>query len=731
MRVKVMSRAAAWAVAWAVAVVAVGAEAGGPAIGEGGAGAVLLRSGFEEGLAGWTQEGQAGFAADAGQHHGGKRAARITIAPGVKTQYQQLQHQVKGLAPRDRVTATVWVRTKGVSDGDGAYMVLEFLGAGGGRVDIAHSSVSRNSGKDGWDQLTAEAAVPQNAASTRLVLVLNSHGTAWFDDAEVMVVKVVNWPDLAGAQREVVIRTGQVVQRKFGGVGFDVFDHVHDASQQVRDEVLDKRWRELNPSFARVYQDCNWSPKMLDTVAARLSRMQETGAEIYVTTWNASKVSGDIALAAYARKIVDSLEYLRTKGLTNIRDYCMANELCLYPGEYAALKNDLPRFKAYHQAIFDELKARKLDIRLLATDAQTISLWSTVEWATRNMDEITGIYGGHHYIGEYTPDDEQFYPWFLSKMQWGAGMAKSRNKDFILGEFGCKQVAPGTKVGSKAMDSCAYFGTPQEPLMAIQLAEAAIAAINGGIYAMAYWTFADFPDSFSETGGVPPGYTYANKWGVFKWSGSDNSTRDHYYAYGLLSKFMRGPATVYQVSVNDPRLRVAAIQHQGAKTWSIAVVNRNSRAVPVTVTVDGTSPSASFRKYVYDPKNIPFHPFGDLQAPVGNVAMKDGRLSDTVGPLTLSVYTTAYDDDPPGPVRGLKAEAGADGKRRLAWQAIEDKDLCYYRVYRGERADFAADAGSQIGSTLATQFTDGQAEAGRRYHYKVLAVDMSGNASGP
>ena len=719
------------AILWILATVAFADELARPATGAIGAGPVLLRSGFEEGLAGWVHEGQAEFAADKDQHHGGEQSARITIAPATKTQYQQLQHEVKGLAPRDRVTASGWVRTRGVSDGNGAYMALEFLGANGQRVDIAHSKVSRNSGKDGWDRLTLEAVVPQAAASARLLLVLHAHGTAWFDDAEViMAEKLVDWPDLAGAQREVLIRTGQVVQPKFGGVGFDVFDHVHDASQQHLDEVHDKRWRELNPSFARLYHDCNWDRRMLDRVAARMSRLQRTGTEVYLTTWNPSDARTADDLAAYARKAVDSLEYLvRTKGLTNIKYYCMTNELSL--NEWGALKDDLPRFKAYHQALFDELKARKLDIRLLATDASPISLWDTIDWATRNMDQITGVYGGHHYIQEYALDDERFYPWFLSKMQWGAGLARSRGKDFILGEFGGKQVEPERTVKGKKMDACIYWDTPQEPLVSIQLAEAAIAAINSGIYAMGYWTYADFPDNFGPAGGVPPSNIYANKWGVFKWSGNDDSTRAHYYAYGLLTKFLRGPATVYQVSVNDPRLRVAAIQHHGAKTWSLAMVNRNGRAVPVAVAVEGTPPSASFRKYVYDPNDIPFNPFGDLQAPAGKVAMKDGRLTDTVGPLTLTVYTTVCDDDPPTPVQGLKVEQAADGKCHLTWQASNDPDFCYYRVFRSDRTDFVPDVKTQIGSTIVTKFTDAKVEAGKEYHYRVLAVDTSGNASRP
>jgi hypothetical protein len=347
------------------------------------------------------------------------------------------------------------------------------------------------------------------------------------------------------------------------------------------------------------------------------------------------------------------------------------------------------------------------------------------------MDPITGIYGGHTYISEYAPDDERFYPWFLSKMQWGAGMARSRNKEFILGEFGCKQVPPGTTVNGREMDTCIYFGTPQERLVGIQLAEAAIAAINGGIYALAYWTFADFPDRFSVSGGVPPGDRYANKWGVFKWSGGDHSARDHYYAYGLLTKFLRGPATVYQVAVNDPRLRVADVRRQGTGAWTLAMINRNSRAVRVSVAIDGTPSPATFRKYVYDPGNIPVNPFGDLQAPAGTVVMESGRWTDTVGPMTLTVYTTAYPDSAPAPVRGLKVEPAGDGTRRLTWQASDAPDFRYYRVYRSEQADFVPDIQAQIGSTIATTFMDEKVEAGREPHYRILAVDASGNASRP
>ena len=220
------------------------AAASSPAAG----GAALLRDGFEDGLSGWEQAEGAEFVLDKDQRHGGAQSARLTNAADVKIHYQQLQRAIKGVTPGDRILAQIWVRTKDVTDGAGAYMALEFLGAGGQRLDIAHSKVSRTTGKDGWEQLSAEAIVPKATVAAKMLLIFHAHGTAWFDDAEVeLAEKPAAWPDLGGAERAVVIRAKQVVSPRFGGVGFHVFDHAHTASRQLLDEVIEKRWRELNP----------------------------------------------------------------------------------------------------------------------------------------------------------------------------------------------------------------------------------------------------------------------------------------------------------------------------------------------------------------------------------------------------------------------------------------------------------------------------------------------------
>lgn len=190
---------------------------------------------------------------------------------------------------------------------------------------------------------------------------------------------------------------------------------------------------------------------------------------------------------------------------------------------------------------------------------------------------------------------------------------------------------------------------------------------------MGYWTFMDFPDSYNRN--------YINKWGTFKWSGEDDfSTRAHYYSYGLLTKFFRGPAAVFRVNSNDQFLRVSALQNRENGTYSIVVVSRKSENVPISIKIHGKPVDADFRKYVYDPSNVPSNPFGDLQEPVGKVATKGGILMDTINAGTLNVYTTAYDEESPASVKGLKTEKNPEGMNHIRWQANTEPDFCYYRI---------------------------------------------------
>lgn len=322
---------------------------------------------------------------------------------------------------------------------------------------------------------------------------------------------------------QVEVRSDRVVTEQFGGVGYHVFCHLHDMSRRELKTVFARRWRELHPGFARVTHKWNWD---LQKVLPMLKVLKETDTTVYLTTWGPPTSEPGEKRAEYGRRVGRMLERLiRDHGMTNIDYFCLTNELSL--NGWGSLVDDLPTFRDYHRHIYEAIQARDLDVKLLATDASPVGNWDTIEWATKNMDGITGAYGGHHYINNHGLEDKSFYGWFRGKIEWGAGLAREKGKPFIVGEFGARQHR-GSRYGYDRWDGCYYWNRPEEPLASIQLAEAVLAMINGGAYGMGYWTFADFPDDYRDT--------YANKWGIFRWADGDHSTRPHYYALGLLSK---------------------------------------------------------------------------------------------------------------------------------------------------------------------------------------------------
>ncbi|MBD3175222.1 MAG: hypothetical protein GF320_08575 [Armatimonadia bacterium] len=667
---------------------------------------------FEEGLGRWTPVGDAEFAVDRDVSREGA-AARITVPRGTEPAYQKLEWRLTDIRYGDEIAVEAWVRTRGVTEGTGAYFALVFLAADGERVGIAHPLMGVDVGSEGWERMQLRASAPKGVASASVDLILHSNGTAWFDDVSVTRVgRLEEWPDLGDAVRTIRVDADDIRQDSFAGVGYHVFFPCHDTSPRLVDTVIEKHWRELSPSFARLTDLQSWHADKLAEVADHMERMKATGTEIYYTTWDPPKLDTDDERAAYAAEVADTLQYLiDERGLDNLRWYCLTNELTL--GEWGALVRDLPLFRAYHRAFHAEFARRGLDVGLLATDASPIGNWHTLEWAAENMDDITAIYGGHHYINSRPLDDERFYPWFEERLTWGADLAREKGKGFILGEFGCKQ--DGRTVDGVKLDRCVYFGTPDEPWVAVQLADAVIAGMNAGLHGLAYWTFMDFPDDYRET--------YINKWGLFRWSGDDHSTRAHYYGYGLLSRFCRGPARILDVRTDDPYLRAAALENLETGSVTVVVLNRYPGEVPLELAL-GFDVDQPLRKYLYDPTAVPQHPYGDLQPPSGLLSPDDGMIRDRLGRDCLAVYTTDYDDEAPPPVGAVEAEPEGDGVR-LSWAASPAPDLCYYRIYRAGAGPVEPALANRIGSTVATEFFDPDGDPGAAY--RVVAVDRSGN----
>jgi hypothetical protein len=373
--------------------------------------------------------------------------------------------------------------------------------------------------------------------------------------------------------------------------------------------------------------------------------------------------------------------------------------------------------------LYNEINARGLDIGLLASDASPFEYWHTIEWAANNMDSITSVYGGHHYINKYDLFDISFYKYFYDKLKWGTELAKTKNKRFIMGEFGAKQNS--NIIDSVMHDANMYNHVPLETYMGIQVSEAILAIINAGVYSCVYWTFSDFP--------FPTTSHRTNKWGLYHWEIDNYTTKPSYYCIGLLTKFFRGPSEAYEVVTSDSLLRISAIKNKETGTISIALINRNNLPAKVKINVGALTGDKPFRKYLYDPENVPFNYFGDLQDHCGKISLKNNNLLDVVPPQSLVVYTTCYDDDPPADIKGLNVERKKDegGRERafLSWESNTEKDFCYYRIYRSELPEVEISPRREVGTTVVNTYKDMSVHNMPKYYYKVIAVDQSGNTS--
>ena len=130
--------------------------------------------------------------------------------------------------------------------------------------------------------------------------------------------------------------------------------------------------------------------------------------------------------------------------------------------------------------------------------------------------------------------------------------------------------------------------------------------------------------------------------------------------------------------------------------------------------VDGTpSLHKPLRRYVYEVGHVPYSPFNDLQPMDGTVEAKDGLISVTLPPKSITFLTTDYEDRVPKAVEGLRV---ADW--RLSWTASDEPEHRYYRVFKD---------GKQIASTVATSIPVPGLKADDVRRFAVKGVDKWNN----
>ncbi len=517
----------------------------------------------------------------------------------------------------------------------------------------------------------------------------------------------------------------------FGGLGF----HNSEAtmtrlmSDSVMKERVLKTFREISPTFSRVFAGySDWTKEAMDAFADYYDQtFRPAGTTLYLVPGRIPFLTPSFDGKAYAEQVAEKLEYLiRVRGCRKIRYYCLTNELsCGNTNFYFGRQPErLLLFKELHEQLYDAFRRHQLDVGLVAMDASGISHFDLIDWAIENMDEITEVYCAHNYQVGAPAGDPSIYNSLLEAYRGPTAAALRREKRFMLGEFGVQH--PRMFFRSDAMRSdvcCGYDNEEEAELTALTLAEEALAVLNSGCVAAAYWTFMDYPDPFLREDGDTPeeharyecarfsGHGISiryNKWGILRWNDEqeDWGVRPSFYTLGLLARFLRKGSRVLRCETDTDALRCGAVINPDG-SLSVCMINNSPEALETELTCE-LPQKQPFRIYSYAVGHVPENPFGDL--PAWDACADGADLRVTVPPKGMLLLTTDYTSRVPSPIHGIVRKG-----ETLSWDACPDPEHCYYRVYRN---------GIQIASTVAEYLTrDSLPDA----DYEVFSVDRWGN----
>lgn len=523
----------------------------------------------------------------------------------------------------------------------------------------------------------------------------------------------------------------------WGGIGF----HNSEASmtpimsENFKNEKVMKTFLEISPTYSRVFAGyANWTKEAMDAFADYYdATFRKAGTILYLVPGRMPYITDDFDIEDYCEKVAQNLEYLiKVRKCTKIRYYCATNELSV-GNTYAFFSKHLEMLRDMHNCLYKAFRRHGLDVGLLATDCSGVENFPQIEWAKDNMDEITECYCAHLYETEEKLGELNTYSYFVDSFTPLVMTALSKEKRFVLGEFGVN--APGKfEKFPMSNDVCYAVDVPEEDhLYAISVCEMAMAAINSGCMAAVFWSMVDYPDPYIREDGDTPEerarYDVArfsghgldiryNKNGLIKWSESEKeyTSRSALYAMGYMAKLFKKGARVLDCQWDDEFIRTSAVINDDG-TISIAVVNWSDEDKQLQLETNCEF-SKPLRKYEYCAKNVPFNKFNDLQSYSELVDWSKPSKKISVKGKSVTFFTTDYVERVPSKIKNIRLNGG-----KLVWDKCTDAEHRYYRVYASNEKNFEICYENQVASTAVEYILTPKYK-----YFKVVSVDIYGNS---
>jgi alpha-galactosidase len=560
---------------------------------------LITNPGFEQGLASWKTKPEAVFSTDTEIKRTGKVSAKITVPDGIKLEYQQISYVVP-VTPGETMSVGFWMRCDSPTDAVGPYGAIEFLN-GDQRVFVKETAMPNDFGQQNippgkWCRLEAFAVVPEEATSMKLSCIMHSHGTAWFDDAEIL--RIGDAPSEDFASVTLTLKPKQIITDNWQGFGAqgDLFLELDRVIKQgltpADKKLVYKRISDMKPKLIRLsFGLASWEPEKgkvtpdsegMRDLKSTLKLYKEIGADIALTEWgyelpiwtNTTKqIPSPEMRMPFAQSWASLLKYLRYDcGFSNLKYIILYNE-----------PNNLnwEGYSAVYRAMDKSLKDNGLrkQISIVGPD-ETGSNW-LLPRAVQEMDDIIDYYDAHNYTSN---TGKEFKYWVKPRIDLMPKLLGSKaippRKRFLVMEFG---MGKGSSTYANLHNGEYYYG--------LFLADSAIVSCNEGVSGMAMWCLMDTD------------YYTRMKWGLWKFLDEKWTPRPGFYSWSLLTKYIELGSTVNTLTSNAPNVASVAFKGPDNGKWTLLSVNRAN--VKVTFSLNSLPADSRWQTFIYSKATVP------------------------------------------------------------------------------------------------------------------------------
>ena len=232
---------------------------------------------------------------------------------------------------------------------------------------------------------------------------------------------------------------------------------------------------------------------------------------------------------------------------------------------------------------------------------------------TRELADVADVFNSHTYIFGYETPNSTILDWERQNYE----LSRSAGKPHFVGEFGGNQC-----VGAARQKDINLY---ERGVLMVRIA---INLLNAGASGVSYWSLID------QYYGKNDSYEGMQQLGLWKYVKNayaqdtcyknmavDYEVRPQYFAYSLLTRFIRPGAEVYPISTPDEFYAGTAIKNKDGK-WVYVFANGTAQEKKIKISNKHVGTKGTYEVYKYAQNTLPK---GDKQISPEKQVMKGGN----------------------------------------------------------------------------------------------------------